>query len=511
MIAKRSMVLGCDKKKWVSFGPALGILLLALILLPACSKATSPTSGEKPHHIVMAYIGSDQGDMAKVTAAINEASLRDINMTVEFIQMGFGDYNARTQLILSGGDEIDIVPIFFTNASNLVNTGLVVDLTDYIYEHGRDILSALGEDVAVSGAISGFVYGTPAQKESASRTGIVMRKDVVDACGIDVNAIHTLTDLSSVYAKVKAKYPDLDCFSGINFISQIENHDTLLDDLGVLLDGGRTTTVTNWYESEEYRYKARLIRDFYRAGYVKLDAATSTETASSLVRAGTLFSYLSSIKPGFLIQENVSCGREMVYAYIGTEDRSNDSNNLYTYSVNFFDWGIAANSKDPAKAMQFLNWCYKSPDFNNLINFGIEGEHYVFVDGSDRVIDFPPGIDATNFKYHLNMGWFFPNQFVGHIWNGLPGDIWDQYKQFNDSAHKSAAFGFMYDSSSLQTVLAGLTSIQSEYVNALATGSAEDVDKTIQELNQKLYNAGLQQVIDLKQSQLNAWLESRKK
>ncbi|MDR0760646.1 MAG: ABC transporter substrate-binding protein [Treponema sp.] len=387
----------------------------------------------------------------------------------------------------------------------------MVNLADYIYDHGKDILAALGEDVAVSGAINGFVYGTPAQKESASRSGIVMRKDIVEGCGIDVNAIHTLTDLGAVYAKVKARYPDIDCFAGTNFMYQIETHDSLLDDFGVLLDGGRTTTVSNWYESEEFRYKARLIRDYYKAGYVKLDAATTTETAQSMVRAGTLFSYLNPIKPGFLIQANAECGREMVTAYIGTEYRSNDSNNLYTSSVNFFNWGIAASSKDPVKAMQFLNWCYKSPEFNNLINFGIEGEHYVFVPGSKRVIDFPPGINAANFKYHLNMGWLFPNQFIGHIWNGLPEDIWDQYKRFNDSAHKSAAFGFMYDSSSVQTILAGLSSIQSEYINAIATGSIEDVDRAIEELNQKLYNAGLQQVINLKQSQLNAWLASGKK
>jgi putative aldouronate transport system substrate-binding protein len=459
----------------------------------------------------MAYIGSDQQDMARVAAAINEVSLRDINMTVEFIQMGFGDFNARTQLILSGGDEIDIVPIFFTNAGNLKNSGLIVNLADYIYDHGKDILAALGEDVATSGAINGFIYGTPAQKESASRSGVVMRKDIVEACGIDVNAIHTLTDLGAVYAKVKARYPTIDCFAGINFISQIQNRDPLLDDFGVLLDGGRTTTVSNWYESEEFRYKARLIRDYYKAGYVKLDAATSTETAQSLVRAGTLFSYLSPVKPGFLIQENAACGWEMVIAYIGTEDRSNDANNLATFNVNFFNWGIAASSKDPVKAMQFLNWCYKSPEFNNLINFGIEGEHYVFTQGSNRVIDFPAGSNAANFKYHLNMGWFFPNQFIGHIWNGLPNDIWDQYKRFNDSAHKSEAFGFMYDSSSVQTILAGLSSIQSEYVNAISTGSVEDVDRAIQELNQKLYAAGLQQVIDLKQSQLNAWLASKKR
>ena len=39
--------------------------------------------------------------------------------------------------------------------------------------------------------------------------------------------------------------------------------------------------------------------------------------------------------------------------------------------------------------------------------------------------------------------------------------------------------------------------------------SPSDMDAAIQEYNDALYNAGLQDIIDEKQSQLNAWLASK--
>jgi putative aldouronate transport system substrate-binding protein len=274
------------------------------------------------------------------------------------------------------------------------------------------------------------------------------------------------------------------------------------------MDNGQSTKVVNWYETDDYKTKVNRVREWYKAGYIKLDAATSTDVETSLVMAGSLFAYFSYIKPGFLEQANAQCGREMVYAYIGTDD-GKTLNNLSSSNVNFFNWGIAQNAKDKVKAMRFLNFAYSSPEFMNLLNWGIEGEHYVFVDSGKKVIDYPPGIDATNAKYGRNLGWHFPNQYIAHIWTGLPGDIWEQYKTFNDSALKSRAFGFLYDPGSVANELTALAGVQAEYATALETGSVSDTEKTLKEFNDKLYAAGLQKVIDLKQEQLDAWWASR--
>ena len=43
--------------------------------------------------------------------------------------------------------------------------------------------------------------------------------------------------------------------------------------------------------------------------------------------------------------------------------------------------------------------------------------------------------------------------------------------------------------------------------SALVTGSVSNVDTALSEFNEKLYAAGLQKVMDLKQEQLDAWFE----
>lgn len=473
----------------------------------AADSSAGTAANEKPYHIVMAHMvdTGDFRDLDEVVAAINELTLRELNMTFEVLQLGWGDSTTKLNLMLAGGDKLDIFPISADLAAGYISAGQIVDLNDYIYDYGQDILDQLGEDVATSGAVNGFVYGTPSNKESASLSGVIMRKDIVDELGIDIDAIHTLDDLTDIYAKVKEAYPSMDCLSGTNLVGKWEDHDPLTDRFGVLMDDGQDTTVVNWYETDAYRIKVGRINEWYQAGYIKLDAATTTDSAQSLVKAGSLFSFIGSIKPGYLVQANNMCGREMVYAYIGHDDGTT-LNNLNTNNVNFINWGIPQSCEDKVKAMQFLNFAYSNSEFMNLLNWGIEGEHYVKVDGSDNVIDYPEGVDANNTGYRLDMGWHLPNQFIAHIWNGLPEDIWDQYREFNDSAQKSKAFGFLYDPTSVSTELTALQSVKAEYTKALETGSVPDVDATLKDFNDKLYAAGLQKVMDLKQEQLDAWL-----
>jgi len=54
--------------------------------------------------------------------------------------------------------------------------------------------------------------------------------------------------------------------------------------------------------------------------------------------------------------------------------------------------------------------------------------------------------------------------------------------------------------------LTALQSVLNEYKRPLETGSVSDVEATLKEFNDKLYAAGLQKIMDLKQEQLDAWL-----
>ena len=476
----------------------LSFLLVAMMLIGV----TSAFAAEEPYHIVMAYVGNEQADMDKVVEKINELTLRELNMTFEIIQLGYGDYQQKQQLMLQGGDELDVLPVYYTNASSYINNGYLVNLADYIYEYGQGIIDFMGEEVATSGAVGDFIYGIPANKESGSRAGFVMRADIVEKYNIDVDAIKTYEDLTPVFEMLHEKEPGMNLIVGTNLIEQVESWDLLFDRFGVLDNAGQDTTVVNWFETDEFVRRAKLMREWYEAGYIMADAATTLEANTNLMKAGNTFCYISPYKPGFLLQEEKTTGQELVVAAI------EDSHNLYTYSVNFFDWAIASNSKDPAKAMQFLNFAYTNSEFMNLINWGIEGEHYVFTDDAKTTICFPEGIDSSNSRYNLNIGWELPNQFIGYLWEGNEATLWEQYQEFNATARKSKAFGFAYDSANVSNELVALQNVYDQYYKAIATGSV-DVDEVLPQFVQALYDAGLQKVMDEKQTQLDAWLAAQ--
>lgn len=459
------------------------------------------------YHIVMAYMGNEQADHDKVDAAISELTQRELGMTFESVQMGYGEFRDKLKLMLTGGDKLDVTPIYFADASNYINAGQLTDLGPLIDAKGQGIVDQMGEGVAKGGAVNGFVYGIPSRKESASMAGVIMRKDICEKYQINVDEIHTYDDLEKVYEIVKAGEPGMDMVVGSNLSEQILCWDPLLDNFGVLMEDVEThtwsTKVENFFETDLFRERCERFRRWYDKGYIMKDAATTKESSKNLFNAGNTFSFFEPIKPGYVEESAQSMKYELVTAYIGDTDVT--PNVIASNNVNFYNWGIPSSCEDPEKAMEFLNWAYTSPEFNNLLNFGIEGEHYTFVDGSDKVIDFPEGIDASNASYCLNIGWECPNQFIGYIWNGRPEDIWDQYIAFNDSADWSIAYGFMYDASSVSNELTALQNVYNQYYKALCTGSM-DPETGIDQFNEALYAAGLQKVMDVKQEQLDQWL-----
>jgi putative aldouronate transport system substrate-binding protein len=490
-----------------TFTKLLAMLCALSMLLAACGGAVDQgaTPDDGVHTITMAFLGREFPDQQLVWDAINELTMREINMRFDPIVMGFGEYVQRLNLMLAGGSKLDILPIHFGQVNSYLNQGQLVDMSELIRTYGQGIIDFMSEEVALSGNINGFIYGIPSNKESASNSGIVMRKDIIDALGIDVSNVHSYHCITAIFETVHAAYPHMIMIMGTDLVSAIQHQDSLFDNFGVLMNNGQSRVVENYFESEWYRSRVEIISDWYQRGFVLMDAATVTEHPDSFMRTGQLFSYYSPIKPGFEVQALSRTGFDVVTAYIGTDD-GQPVNNLWTNSVNFINWGIASNTTDAEKAMQFLNFAYTSPEFNNLMNFGIYDTHYVRVEGSDIFVTFPEGTGVTTTRYHLNMGWHLPNQFLGHIWEGLPENRWQLYQEFNDSATRSLAFGFIYDSSSVATELVALSNVAAQYRAALETGTAgANWETVLGEFNQALYAAGLQTVMDEKQRQLDEW------
>lgn len=458
--------------------------------------------------VIMGYIGDTYSDEAMIEEKINEIIEPELNAKLDLRAFSWGTYTQELQLILSGNEDIDLIPIIVTNAASYVNNGQVIDLSDLIEQYGTNIKEYVDPDFLKCPRIGDVTYGVTTMREQITDEGIMMRRDLVEEMGYTVNEdglveeINNLEDLTVLYEKVHAAYPNMVmCGSSANGTPLLrwEVMDLLSDGFGVLKDFGQSLEVVNMFETEEFRAFADQMYAWNQAGYFSSDAMTTTEPLASQVKAGNTFSYFTPFKAGAIEQDELSSGYDLCYAELF------GSPYVTSYSVNFSTWGIARNSKNPERAFQVLDYIYGSSEVMNLLNWGIEGVHYQVLNEENMEIGYADGVSSDNTGWCLNIGWELPNQEIAYVWTGESSAKWDLQRELIANATRSKALGFSYDASNVSTELTALNNVKNQYYDAIGCGSA-DPETLIQEFNDALYAAGLQNVIDEKQAQLDAWL-----
>ena len=159
---------------------------------------------------------------------------------------------------------------------------------------------------------------------------------------------------------------------------------------------------------------------------------------------------------------------------------------------------ISAVSKNPEKALEFLNLLNTDPYVMTLINYGVEGIHYNLNDAGE--VEFTEARSAyspwTNGVGNVTL---LPPQ------KGQGADFQQRFAEFYAGSKKLPIYGFTFDSKPVETEIAQIANIKEAYALSLCTG-AVDVDEKLPELLSKLEGAGIQKVVDEANAQLKAFL-----
>jgi putative aldouronate transport system substrate-binding protein len=492
-------------------------VLLAATILSGCSDASKSSREEKetssskdqPVEITYAfpYFGTIPKDLKQVEDEINKISIDKINVKVNLKPVSGGNWNQQVTLMISGNEDLDLMPTIGQFPSMAAQKQLL-DITDLLQKHGQGIKSTLGDDFLKGTTVDGKIYGVTVGNGKAGVPNIVMRKDILDKYGLSIDNVKTLDDIAEIYEVVSEKEPDMAMLipqSAGNVslapgsLLMQPKYDSLGDGLGVII-GNDNYKVVNVYESDEYKALLETMRDWNKKGYIMKGAATSTETAVNLLKVGKGFSQFSPSEVGADTQLTRNTGHPFVAKKL--------QDPLITSGIiNGLTWVIPVTSKNPEAAMKFLNLTYTDADLINLIDWGIEGKHYV--EKSDGTIGFPEGVDANNTGYGLGQDWLFGNQLIAHVWEGNDPNNYKILAENNKTAPISNALGFTFDSSKVKTEIASVSNVVNQYQPGLDTGSV-DPDKHLPEFISKLKDAGIDRIIAEKQRQLDEWVAENK-
>lgn len=486
-------------------------MLLALLMLcsfAGCKNDSSSATSQATSKLTVAFLtfSGAPKDLNEVQTALNKVTKSKINAEVTLVPISFSSYGTQTNLMLTSKEKLDL---FVTgNFGNLLTysaqapQGKLFALDSLLDQYGKDIKSNVGKTYLDATKVSGKIYAVPSLRDEAQSMDFFMRKDLVEKYGIDASSIKSFADIENVLKTVKSKDKSIYPYgfsAGADLFNAAcdDKFDNLNDNIGVLMDSSKLT-VSNLYESSLYSESCEAARRWYKSGYIYPDIGS--QSAQNLVKAGKIFSYCNAGKPGVAMQEKGSAG----YDLIDVKLRNQTTN---TQSVTNFMWSIPSYSKESTAAMKFLNLMYSDKEVINMLDYGIEGKHYVKVEGKDNIIDYPKDVTPQTSGYSLNMSWLFGDSFLSYIWNGTDPTINDQMKKFNATAVVSKATGFSFDVSPVKTEYAAVTNVFNQYDATLQSGQVDPAEK-LPKFIAALKSAGIDKVIAAKQKALDDWAKT---
>lgn len=442
-------------------------------------------------------------DLEKVQDKLSEISMEKYNCTITLEPLAFADYVSQAPLMLTGGNDVDLMIHFdpITNYSSMVAKGQIQNINDLLEKYAPEVLATVGEDYLAACRVDGQLYGVPTMHDLATGYGVVMRKDLLDKYNIDVSEVKTLDDLDIVFEVIKNNETDIaPMFAGGAAMNPADSImkasvDPLGDGYGVLLDMGQSATVTDYFESQEYSDYVNKTYEWNQKGYMLADSDSITDTYSTLFKADKIFAAFMTCKPGQVQQDERNTGKDLEFVQLS------DVLSMTTL-VNGIQWVIPVGAEHPDRAVQVLNLLYTDADFLNLLNYGIEGEHYVVKDNGQ--IALPDGVTADTSKFNWSITYESGNEFLCYTWESDDPELWTQTKEFNDQAVKSSAMGFTFDNSNVSTEMTALANVAAKYRVGLENGTLNP-EEYLSKFVEELKSAGLDTVIAEKQKQLDEW------
>ena len=492
-------------KKIILAALAVTMILTGASVWAAGQQQGAGQTGGVPYELTWYVIGNGTPqDIAKVEAEASKyIQSKGLNATLKLVTFDWGSYDQKMQTIIASGEPFDIcfTAVWTNHYRSNAARGAFVPLNDpknnLMATYLKKTAETLGKDFLAGSAIDGINYAIPANKEKAHNWGLILRKDLVAKYKMDVSKIKTLEDLEPFLKTIKDGEPGMYPLEAIDGESPrlLMDFDTVSDDKVpvALYSKPGEKKILFWMETPEANALFTTMHKFYKTGYIRKDGATITDFNAD-EKAGLIFAAVKSMKPGKADEMTNQTGQPWQQIYLTTPVISNRET---TGSLQ----AISRTSKNPVIAAQFMEMFNTDKYLNNLINFGIEGEHYVKM--NENMIKAGPAAD----KYSPNTGWMFGNQFINYLMSNEDPKKWDLFIEYNKSALPLTSLGFSFDPSTVQNEIAACKSVWAEFVPGLETGTldpAEFMPKAID----KFKAAGVMKVVAEAQKQYDAWLKA---
>ena len=271
------------------------------------------------------------------------------------------------------------------------------------------------------------------------------------------------------------------------------------------VDATSADDIVNQFETEEFKQLIQTFKGWYGT-YVDasiLSGGVTTSTYPTLSMRG-----LGTYKPGVEQEEYTICNKDMTGVGFG-EKFITSTSCLTTMSA------VSYTSRNPVRALKFLNLLYTDKTLYNMLVYGREGTDYIVKEKDENNV--PTQIEVfKTAKYKVNNAWAYGNQFLAYPTTKQEKTVWEDTETFNEEATYSVAYGFIFNEEPVAAEVANCINVYSAYYMQLINntdpytdnGSAKD-KQFYEEFLKALKDAGSEKIIKELKTQFAAFLASK--
>ena len=464
---------------------------------------------------LMSFAPMDQSITQPIVDAVNEIIEDEIEVHANIQWYDAATYGSQIPMQIQAGEKLDLIMFTPVPGASYVSyraANQLLDISEYLEEEGEDLLELEG-DLIKGTPFGDAIYGVTNFIVLRGGQVIFVRKDLADEAGVteDIINARSWTELGDACKKIAdasgmAAFVNTDAEGTVLYPRPFRAHGDSFDDAywydgigdgyNMVMADPETDTVINYYDTEDYKEMAQRSAEWYQNGLIYKDAMTTQDYSDTLVKSGSGFAEIRSAEIGSLEASQAATGYELIentitYSKIGTA------------STTKFGYAVPVTATEPEAAIRYLNLLFTSEELNNLLSWGIEGVNWVR--NEDGMATYPEGVTADSVGYHTG-DFLYGNRDLTIPWEGESPNVRELQRESYENAEVSKYMGFTVDNTGLENIVTACHDVCNQYHPILDSGSSSDWETTYAEFIDKLKAAGIDQLIEAYQGQLDAWL-----